>query len=234
MVKEGLNFHPAYRPDIDGLRAVAVLSVVAYHLFPTAVRGGFVGVDVFFVISGFLISGIILKSLQRGDFSFAEFYAHRVRRIFPALAVVLAACYAVGWFALLPDEFKLLGKHIAAGAGFLENFVLWKEAGYFDTASELKPLLHLWSLAVEEQFYLAYPLMLWCGWRLGAKPLFLVAALLLWSFSLNIAGIEKEAVKTFFLPQTRFWELFAGGLLAWVHFIDRPASTDVPLSLIHI
>ncbi len=161
------NARPAYRPDIDGLRAVAILSVVTYHAFPTKLRGGFVGVDMFFVISGFLISTIIFRSLQRGDFSFTEFYAHRIKRIFPALILVLAACYTFGWFALLPDEYKQLGKHMAAGAGFVQNFVIWKEAGYFDTTSELKPLMHLWSLAIEEQFYLLYPVLIWGAWRTG-------------------------------------------------------------------
>lgn len=148
---------PGYRSDIDGLRAAAILSVVLFHAFPSFLPGGFVGVDVFFVISGFLISGIIFKGLQQGDFDFVKFYVHRARRIFPALILVLAGVYVSGWLFLLPGEFSLLGKHIAAGAGFVQNFVLWTESGYFDTSSELKPLLHLWSLAIEEQFYLAYP-----------------------------------------------------------------------------
>jgi peptidoglycan/LPS O-acetylase OafA/YrhL len=146
---------PAYRADIDGLRAVAVLSVVGFHAFPTWMRGGYAGVDVFFVISGFLISTIIFEGLQRDAFSFVEFYARRVRRIFPALLLVLATCYVLGWFALLPSEYAQLGKHMAAGAGFVANLVLWGEAGYFDNAAETKPLLHLWSLGIEEQFYIA-------------------------------------------------------------------------------
>jgi peptidoglycan/LPS O-acetylase OafA/YrhL len=141
-----------YRPDVDGLRAVAVLAVLAFHAFPEALPGGFVGVDVFFVISGFLISGLILQGLQHGTFSFADFYWRRVRRIFPALVLVLAACLALGWLVLLPDEYSQLGKHVAAGAAFVSNIVLWREAGYFDVAAALKPLLHLWSLGVEEQF----------------------------------------------------------------------------------
>ena len=140
----------AYRPDLDGLRAVAVLAVLAFHAFPKALPGGFAGVDVFFVISGFLISGIIFEALRAGRFSFADFYWRRVRRIFPALVLVLAACLGLGWMLLLPDEYRQLGKHAVAGAGFLSNIVLWREAGYFATAAELKPLLHLWSLGVEE------------------------------------------------------------------------------------
>ena len=154
---------PKYRPDIDGLRAIAVLSVVAFHAFPRWVRGGFVGVDVFFVISGFLISSIILGGLDQGQgrFLFGEFYARRIRRIFPALAVVLVACYVFGWFALLAAEYKQLGHHIAAGAGFVSNLLLWSESGYFDAATDAKPLLHLWSLGIEEQFYIVWPLMLY-------------------------------------------------------------------------
>lgn len=210
------NAHSRYRADIDGLRALAILSVVIFHAFPSVLRGGFVGVDVFFVISGFLISGIIFKSLQRGGFSFAEFYAHRIKRIFPALTIVLTSCYAFGWFVLLPNEFKQLGKHIAAGAGFVQNFVLWSEVGYFDTAAELKPLLHLWSLAIEEQFYLFYPLLVFIVWRAGLNVLLLVLLLGLLSFAFNVMNVVQSPVSTFFMPQTRFWELLAGALLAYL------------------
>jgi len=142
--------HPKYRADIDGLRAIAVLSVVGFHAFPRSVKGGFVGVDIFFVISGFLISTIIFGSLERKTYSFTEFYGRRIRRIFPVLLLVLISSYTFGWFALLADEYKQLGKHIAAGTGFVSNFALWKESGYFDDAAQTKPLLHLWSLAIEE------------------------------------------------------------------------------------
>lgn len=216
------NYHPRYRPDIDGLRALAILPVVAYHAFPHSFPGGFIGVDVFFVISGFLISSIIFQSLRNGDFSFPEFYAHRIKRIFPALVLVITSCYVFGWFALMPDEFKQLGKHIAASAGFVQNFALWNEAGYFDTASELKPLLHLWSLAVEEQYYLIFPLLVWGAWRARMNMLFFVAILALVSFGLNEYGIREDATETFFLPQTRFWELLAGSVLAYrYHFSSR-------------
>jgi len=156
---------PRYRPDVDGLRAIAVLAVVGYHAFPDLVPGGFVGVDVFFVVSGYLITGLILGSLERGRFSFAEFYARRVKRIFPALIAVLLSCGALGWFVLLPDEYRQLGKHVAAGAGFVSNFMLWREADYFDVLSDLKPLLHLWSLGIEEQFYIVWPILLYAFWR---------------------------------------------------------------------
>ena len=215
------NVHPVYRPDIDGLRAVAILSVVIFHAFPVRLPGGFVGVDVFFVISGFLISTIIFRSLQHGDFSFTEFYAHRIKRIFPALIVVLMACYAFGWFALLPDEFKQLGKHMAAGAGFIQNFILWQEVGYFDTTAELKPLLHLWSLAIEEQFYLIYPVLIFTVWWIGFNVLPVVLLLGLISFGLTISGVIATPTLTFFMPQTRVWELLAGSVLAYLQFFKR-------------
>lgn len=212
-VKEALT-HPKYRPDIDGLRAVAVLSVMAFHAFPEWVHGGFIGVDIFFVISGFLISTIIFKSLVCGEFSFLDFYSRRVRRIFPALTTVLVVAFVGGWFILYPDEYRQLGKHIVGGAGFLSNFVLWRESGYFDSAAETKPLLHLWSLGIEEQFYIIFPLFVWLVWkaRLNALTLVVLAGAL--SFLLNVKYVYLDAVRTFYLPQTRVWELMVGSLLA--------------------
>ena len=204
-----------YRPDIDGLRAVAVLAVVVYHAFPATLPGGFVGVDLFFVISGFLISSIVFGALEAGTFSFAGFYARRVRRIFPALMAVLVAVLAGGWFLMQADEFALLGKHVGAGMGFVSNLVLWSEAGYFDPAAHSKPLLHLWSLGIEEQFYIAWPLLTWVAWRFRSGALVLVATVLAGSFAANLAGIGDDAVATFYSPLTRAWELAAGGLLAW-------------------
>src|SRR5438093_10878427 len=156
--------HAGYRRDIDGLRAVAVLAVLAFHAFPQVLPGGFVGVDVFFVISGYLISGILFSDLQRGQFTYREFYARRMRRIFPALAVVLAACLFFGWLVLLDAEYTQLGGHVAAGAGFFANLALRRESGYFDRTAELKPLLHLWSLGIEKQFYFVWPLVLAIAW----------------------------------------------------------------------
>ena len=165
-----------YRPDIDGLRAVAVLAVVAFHAFPDVVTGGYVGVDVFFVISGFLITGIILERLQDGRFTLAEFYARRIRRIFPALSLVLAACLAAGWWLLDTDLFRQLGANTAAGASFQSNFWLWGNANYFaGVAGALNPLLHLWSLGVEEQYYLVWPLLLALLWRTRVRVFPLVA-----------------------------------------------------------
>jgi len=147
----------AYRPDIDGLRAFAVLAVVLYHAFPNILKGGFIGVDVFFVISGYLICGIILNDVQRGTFSIWNFYNRRIRRIFPALIVVLTAALVLGWFALFPDEYSALGRHVFGGTAFISNFFLWRESGYFDATARSKPLLHLWSLGIEEQFYILFP-----------------------------------------------------------------------------
>lgn len=211
--------HPKYRPDIDGLRAVAVLAVVVYHAFPTAVRGGFIGVDIFFVISGYLISTIIFGSLAGSGFSYREFYARRIRRILPALLPVMAATGAVGWYVLLSDEFRELGKHLLASAGFVSNLALWNEAGYFDTAAESKPLLHLWSLAVEEQFYIFWPLFLGLIWRLRGghgqnKLAWWIGITAGLSFLLNVATIHRHPEAVFYSPLSRIWELAAGALLA--------------------
>ena len=208
--------HPKYRRDIDGLRAVAVLSVVAFHAFPEWIKGGFIGVDVFFVISGYLISTIIYENLDRGTFSFTEFYLRRVKRIFPALLLVLVFCYAFGWFSLLGDEYMQLGKHIAGGAGFVSNLVLWSESGYFDNAADTKPLLHLWSLGVEEQFYIVWPLLLWFSYRVRLDLLSIGILVALLSFGLNLHQVKVDAIADFYSPQTRFWELMLGSILAWV------------------
>ena len=219
--------HPKYRPDIDGLRAIAVLSVVAFHAFPSWVRGGFIGVDVFFVISGYLISTIIFENLDKGTFSFSEFYSRRIRRIFPALLLVLIACFAFGWFALLADEYKQLGKHIAAGAGFISNFILWNEAGYFDNSAETKPLLHLWSLGIEEQFYIVWPLLLWFAWKRKFNLLTLIIIVAVTAFILNLKGVKQDMIATFYSPQTRFWELLSGSLLAWFTLYKKDAFSDI-------
>ncbi len=204
-----------YRPDIDGLRAIAVLSVVAYHAFPHVARGGFTGVDVFFVISGYLISGLILEDLHRGRFSFRRFYARRFRRIFPALIVVLAACLVYGAVALAPDEFRELGKQAAAGAGFSSNLLQWSQAGYFDEKATAKPLLHLWSLGVEEQFYFAWPIILFLAYGRARRFTIVCASLLLLSFAMNLWLTHSSPSAAFYLPLPRFWELLCGSLLAY-------------------
>ncbi|MDE2402195.1 MAG: acyltransferase [Burkholderiales bacterium] len=212
LVKPSLN----YRPDIDGLRAIAVLSVVAYHAAPSIIRGGFIGVDIFFVISGFLITRIVLEGMHHGEFTLVGFYSRRVNRIFPALAIVLAATYLTGWVVLFADEYKNLGKHIAAGAAFLSNIALIKESGYFDASADTKPLLHLWSLGVEEQFYFIWPALLWLAWKRRIPVGIVIASLAIVSIYLNLRGVKNDSTATFYSPQTRFWELACGGLLAWV------------------
>jgi peptidoglycan/LPS O-acetylase OafA/YrhL len=209
------NLHSThYRPDIDGLRAMAVLTVMAFHAFPESVKGGFIGVDVFFVISGFLITKLIQSGLDNQHFRFSAFYASRVRRLFPSLLVVLLSCLFLGWFALLSDEYKLLGKHISATAVLIPNWILWSDSGYFDYAAHSKPLLHLWSLGVEEQFYLCWPLTFCLLYRHRFNVLGATCILLLCSFFLNLYMIEKYPSASFFWPFTRAWELLAGSLLA--------------------
>ncbi len=206
----------AYRPDIDGLRATAILPVVLYHAFPSLMPGGFAGVDIFFVIYGFLISGIIFKSLLNEKFSYAEFYGRRIRPIFTALAVVLAVVLIAGWFSALPIDYQQRGKHAAAGAGFVSNFAFWRESGYFD-APEMKPLLHLWSLGIEEQYYIGWPLLLALLWRRARRPLFSVmAGIAVLSFVVNVWEVRRAPTTAFYFPFTRSWELLCGSLLAYV------------------
>lgn len=207
--------HPSYRPDIDGLRAVAVGAVLAFHAFPAALPGGFVGVDVFFVISGYLITSIIGADLSEGRFSLSNFYSRRVRRIFPALLLVSIACFGFGWFTLFADEFERLGKHIAGGAGFVSNVLFWSESGYFDSSAETKPLLHLWSLGIEEQFYIVWPLALWLAWSCRLNIPRFAGLLACASFAWNIHGTSSDAVSAFYLPFARAWELLLGALLAY-------------------
>ena len=202
-----------YRPDIDGLRAIAVLSVVAYHADAALLPGGFAGVDVFFVISGFLITSLLVQSLADETFSAATFYARRLRRLLPSLVVVLAAAAVAGWAWLLPGELVQLGTHIASSAVFVTNFVLWGEAGYFDAAAADKPLLHLWSLGVEEQFYLLWPALLWITWR-RARPLAIVAGVAVLSFAANVATTHWAPAAAFYWPTSRVWELAVGAVLA--------------------
>lgn len=190
------------------------MAVVFFHAFPSSLRGGFIGVDVFFVISGFLISGIVLDGLERGTFTFSDFYQRRIKRIFPALFLILAACLALGWCLLMADEYKSLGKHIAGGSVFASNFILAKEASYFGAAADSKQLLHLWSLAVEEQFYIVWPLVLWLAFN--RKWNFLLVSLLaaIASFYLNIRQSGIDLTVDFYAPQTRFWELMFGSALS--------------------
>jgi len=204
----------SYRRDIDGLRGVAILFVVLFHFFPNHFSGGFIGVDVFFVISGFLITSIIRNQLQDQTFTFTEFYSRRIRRLFPALGITLAGSYVIGWFTLGFGDFGLLGKHIASGAGFLSNYTLLQEAGYFDRTAITKPLIHLWSLAIEEQFYLIWPLLLLFALRKAKKLILISWFLLLTSFTLNVYLTQTNSELAYYSPITRFWELLIGAVLS--------------------
>lgn len=158
-----------YRREIDGLRTLAVLPVIFFHAGFQIFSGGFVGVDVFFVISGYLITTIILAELERGKFSIVNFYERRARRILPALFFVLFVCLPFAWTWLVPDDMKNFSQSLVAVSAFSSNILFWRTSGYFDTAAELKPLLHTWSLAVEEQYYVFFPLVLMLTWRLGKR-----------------------------------------------------------------
>jgi len=204
----------AYRRDIDGLRAIAVLAVVLFHFGVPGITGGFVGVDVFFVISGFLITSIIWRERQAGRFSFIDFWARRARRILPALFVMIAATLAVGWFLLAPKDYEELGRSAHYQVTFTSNLLFSRQHGYFDASSDIKPLLHTWSLAVEEQFYIFFPLLLALlssrlkHWRLA------LFAVLLVSFGMSVWAVQHEPQKAFFLLHLRAWELLAGAMLA--------------------
>jgi len=233
-----------YRPDIDGLRAVAVLAVVVFHAAPSIAPGGFVGVDVFFVISGYLITGIVLDGVARGEFRFSTFYARRIRRIVPALLAVLLATLAAGWLLLLPAEYRELGAHTAGSAAFAANIVLWDESGYF-FAAHRKLLLHLWSLGVEEQFYILWPVAVWAAarrrWVMLALALAAVA-----SFALNVRlTYSPSRPHAFFLLDTRAWELMLGGALAvfarrapaplpWPNVSAFAGATLIVASVVHL
>ena len=198
------------------MRAIAVSLVVIFHAFPQAISGGFIGVDVFFVISGYLITKIISGEINRNAFSFRRFYEKRILRIFPALILVLLSCLVAGYFTLLAREFRPLGKHVLGGAAYISNFILMKEAGYFDSSSELKVLLHLWSLAIEEQFYLLWPVALALVAFLKKPPLRMVGFLTLLSFGLCLYFTKKYPENVFFNPVTRSWELFIGAFLSFL------------------
>jgi peptidoglycan/LPS O-acetylase OafA/YrhL len=214
------NNTTGYRADIDGLRAVSILLVVGYHAQPWLVPGGFIGVDIFFVISGFLITRIVLTQIKTGIFSSLEFYARRVRRIFPALIVVLAASYLIGWVVLLPDGFSLLGKSVAAGVGFVSNLFQLTQAGYFAPNAAENPLVHLWSLGIEEQFYIFWPpvLLMLSG---SGRRRFWMGAIAAASFGVSLMIFFGYKEWAFYSPISRAWELLAGGIVAnW--YVERP------------
>lgn len=210
-----------YRAEIDGLRALAVLPVILFHAGFEWFSGGFVGVDVFFVISGYLITTIIISEMAEGKFSIINFYERRARRILPALFFVMAAFLPLAWFWLTPNDLKDFGQSLIAVSTFSSNFLFWLESGYFDTAAELKPLLHTWSLAVEEQYYILFPIFLMLTWRLGVKwILILLSIVFFMSLALAVWGTQyathpKIVSGAFFLLPTRGWELLVGVFAAF-------------------
>ena len=206
--------------------------VVNFHAFPEAMPGGFIGVDIFFVISGFLITGIIARELDQYRFNLLTFYVRRIRRIFPALIVVLGATLLLGWLWMLPAAYSQLGADVFASAAFFSNIALLLQSGYFDIESGKKPLLHLWSLGIEEQFYLFWPMILVLAARMRPGILAVVAVIGVASFLLNVALIGSNPVATFYLPFTRAWELLAGAALAcgWSHISQTGTASNLRAS----
>lgn len=202
----------SYRADVDGLRAVAVLFVVLYHGYPAEFNAGQIGVDIFFVISGYLITGLIAEEMSKDRFLFSVFYSRRIRRIFPALVTVLFSSLVLGWYTLLSFDFEQLGRQVVAGALFSANIFYWKDVGYFDVIAEKKPLLHLWSLGVEEQFYILFPVILGFIWKTLRQRL--VVILFLTSFALYLWTGSVSPSTAFYLPHTRFWQILGGAALA--------------------
>ena len=206
-----------YQPDIDGLRAVAVLAVVLHHLSAPLVPGGYVGVDVFFVISGYLITTIITREKAEGQFTFARFYERRAGRIFPALFAVLGVTLVAGWFVLLPSDYAATLRATLGTLFFSSNMVFWRDLaeGYFAPDAKLNPLLHTWSLGVEEQFYVFFPLLLLGCYRCCQKYIFwILLGCGLVSLLGSVLVVKGNSVAVFFLSPFRAWELFAGVLLA--------------------
>ncbi|MBT0085549.1 acyltransferase [Vibrio alginolyticus] len=203
-----------FRYDINGLRAIAVIAVVLFHFNPLWVPGGFAGVDVFFVISGFLMTGIIFRGLENNNFNLFQFYVARANRIIPALSVLCLALLMFGWFCLTPLDYKVLGKHVASSMGFLSNVIYWRESGYFDAASHEKWLLHTWSLSVEWQFYIIYPIILVALKKLlsleNLKRLVVVGTIL--GFCLSVVATMKWPNPAYYLLPTRAWEMMMGGV----------------------
>ena len=205
-----------YRKEIDGLRALAVMPVILFHADFTAFSGGFIGVDIFFVISGYLITTIIQAELEQAKFSIVNFYERRARRILPALFLVMLACIPFAWFWLLPSDMKAFSQSLVAVSVFASNILFWHESGYFDTATELKPLLHTWSLAVEEQYYVLFPLFLMLLWKLGKRWMLILLGLV---FVISLALAQWAAyaypAAAFYLLPTRGWELLIGAFAAF-------------------
>lgn len=234
MVSQKQNSH-YWRLDITGLRALAVLPVLFFHAFPSLLPGGFLGVDIFFVISGYLISGIIFRDLELNRFSYRDFYTKRIKRILPNLICVLAFVFILGWFFLSSGEFKSLGQHIYSSAAFYQNFRLLSDIGYFDLSSIEKPLLHLWSLAIEEQFYIFFPLICTLIWKFSSnksRAVGIFLALLIVSSFITTLCLDDQSQR-FYLPLPRFWELGAGILIAYAERLQNFDTKKLSIGLRH-
>lgn len=220
-----------YRPEIDGLRAIAVLPVILFHAGFSTFSGGFVGVDVFFVISGYLITSIIVKDVEAGTFSFWDFYERRARRILPALFLVMLCCIPFAWMWMLPMELKAFSTSVVSVCLFASNFLFWRQSGYFDAAAEMKPLLHTWSLAVEEQYYIIFPIAILLMWRLGRRNVIgSIALVAVLSLALSEWASSHYSSANFYLLPTRAWELMAGALCSFA-IVKHSIPRDNVLSL---
>lgn len=217
---------PDYRADIDGLRALAIISVVSYHAFPNWLTGGFIGVDIFFVISGYLISLIIISGLRKKTFKFSTFYRRRILRIFPSLIAVLVTTQIVGWLTLFAEEYSEVGMHSVAGVFFASNILMWNEVGYFDSIAEQKMLLHLWSLGVEEQFYILWPILLALVWKKNWSFIGVAIIIAEFSFLYSVLNTSVAPASAYYLLASRAWELIAGGILAYM-MINKPALVRI-------
>ena len=208
-----------YRQEIDGLRAVAVIPVVLFHAGFEIFSGGYVGVDVFFVISGYLITSILIRELEQGEFSLVRFYERRARRILPALFFMMLVCIPFAWAWMTPSQIEDFGRSLVAVSLFASNILFWRKIDYFAPAAEENPLLHTWSLAVEEQYYMFFPLFLLLAWRFGRTRVFyMIAAIAAASLLFANGAGATMPVANFYLAPTRAWELLAGSLCAFIHF----------------
>ncbi len=224
-----------YRPEIDGLRALAILPVLLYHIGFAGFSGGFVGVDIFFVISGYLITSIILKEKALDKFSLANFYERRARRILPALLSVILVCIILSYFWMAPGQMKEFGISAISAIVFISNVFFWKHSTYFDAASEEMPLLHTWSLAVEEQYYIVFPIFILLTWRFGFRAMFsMIVGMLLISLALSEWGWRNHNTANFFLIPFRAWEILAGSVCAFILYKKEQITANEILSFVGI